>query len=239
MKKLFSFVWSLLPLILCFVVYFGYCRVLPAPVKMVLFVLFAITWFCRNLIASFILKKISEHTQLEANTKKLISFLVKTAILVVFLGVPMLIYGLIAFVSSLSESFMQACDTVIHDLSFYNGAGFFIFALFEILITLGALVAIVFAFIKHRKNEWNIKQFAVIAGGTFLVQRIMSWFYFGSGVSGAIGEIIFWAILFATIWAFKKFDILGKIRTWRKNRPVDAEYEEIDDLDDPDDIEPV
>ena len=239
MKKLFSFVWSLLPLILCFVVYFGYCRVLPAPVKMVLFVLFAIAWFCRNLIASFVLKKISERTQLEAKHKKIISFLVKTAILVVFLGVPMLVYGVIACVSGLSESFMHACDTVIQDMSLHNGAGFFIFALFEVLITLGALVAIVFAFIKFRKNEWNIKQFAMIAGGAFLVQRIMSWFYFGSGVGGAIGEILFWAILFATIWAFKKFDILGKIRAWRKNRPIDAEYEEIDDSDDSDDIDPV
>ena len=229
--KLLKILWAILPLILGCVVYFGYLRVLPTVISVVLFVLFAIAWFCREIIASVVVKKISEHTQLEASSTKTIKLIVKAAILVAFLGIPMLIYGIIAFTAGIIEKFIGACDIVFQDLTFVNGAGFFVFALFELLVTIGALAAVVFAIIKCRKNHWDKKNFWMVSIGAFLVQRIMSWFYFDVGVGGAIGEIIFWAVLIGIIFLFVKYDLIGKFRAWRKNRPIEADYEEVDDSD--------
>ena len=257
--KFLKFLWAALPLILGFVVYFGYLRVLPTIIKVALIVLFAIVWFCRKQIAETIISKLKhipaldhfmwddagqkkdengkltqERKPIESNIK-LIKLGVSAAILLVLLGIPMLIYGICAMVGGLFESLMGAFDIIMQDLGFTNGAGFFVFALFEILITLGALAAIVFAFIKFRKGDWEAKKTAIVAGGAFLLQRIMSWFYFGAGVGGAIGEIIFWALIVGIIFVFVRFDIIGKIRAWRRSRPIETDYEEVGDDDTYDD----
>ena len=240
--KFLKTIWAILPFILACVVYFGYARVLPTFVKVALLVLFIIVWLCRKQIAETIISKLKhvpvldhfmwddasqkqdengkitqERKPIESNIK-LIKLGVSAAILLVLLGIPMLIYGIFALLGSIVGIFTNAFETVLQDLSFVNGTGFFIFAIFEILVTLAAIAAVVFAIIKNRKGDWDAKTTLLVSVGAFLVQRIMSWFYFGVGVGGAIGEILFWAILIGTIWIVVKFDIINKIRTWFRSR---------------------
>ena len=261
MLKFFKFLWALLPLILGCVVYFGYLRILPTFVKVILFVLFLIVWLCRKQIAETVISKLKhipaldnfmwddagqkrdENGKLTQDRKpiesniKLIKLGINLAIMLVFLGIPMLFVGIFALVGGFVDSMIASANIVMQDLGFANGVGFFIFALVELLIFLAFLVATVLSIVKNRKGDWDGRMTLLVIGGSFLIWRVVSWFYFEAGISGAIGEIILWAILALGTWFFIKFDIWGKIRAWRAGRrsggtPPPIDHDGDDDFDD-------
>ena len=263
--KLLKTLWAILPLILALVVYFGYTAILPIFLKGLLFIIFTVVWLCRKQIADTVIshlkhipaldhfmwddagqkrdengKVTEERKPIESNIR-LVRICISAAILLVMLGVPMLFCGICALIGGAFESLMNAFSIIMQDLGFGNGVGFFIFALFEILITIGALAAVVLAIIKCRRGSWDSKKAIIIGAVAFLLQRIMSWFYFEAGIGGAIGEIFTWALIVAILWAFVRFDTIGKIRAWRRSRPIVVDSDESDDSGEYDDdfVDPV
>lgn len=257
--KLLKTLWAILPLVLALVVYFGYTAILPTFLKVLLFVVFAIVWFCRKQISDTVIshlkhipaldhfmwddagqkrdengKVTEERKPIESNIR-LVRIGISAAILLVMLGIPLLICGICALIGGAFGALTNAFGIIIQDLSFGNGVGFFIFALFEILITLGALAAVVLAIVKCRNGSWDNKKAIIVGVVAFLAQRIMSWFYFEAGIGGAIGEIITWALIAAILWAIVHFNIIGKICAWRRSRPIDVDSDEDDYFDEDDD----
>lgn len=232
-KKLFS---TILAVTLAIVTIFGVFRFMPGIMNIVWFVIFVAVWAARKLIRENLISYlqnlhnptidhylwITDSSEVDedgkgkfkriqnTHTLNFIRYGVDVLILAILLGLPLLVYSIISGVMGFIGSIIDAIGTIFSDLAFTNGVGFFIGAIFEILVTVGAIIFIVYTLVRRTSrivpigsrtvdvNKWMIV-------GAILIQRIVSWFYFTYTSAEVVSEILSVAVIVAAVLLILRF----------------------------------
>lgn len=144
---------------------------------------------------------------------KVIRHLVSLLILIIFIGIPGLIFGVVSLIGAILNQGWIFLTMLGEDLTFANGGAFFFAAILEGLTTLFALALVTLCVIKRiHFRDLRGQVSTVILGKAVshktilistmiavLLQRITSWFYFEYTFMDAIGEVVNFAICVLTI----------------------------------------
>lgn len=268
MKKFLKIV-SALTIILALLIIFGQFSFMPLFAKVVWAALFVVTWLCRKLLQENVISwlqtikndhlkhvlwqdvsyKEDENSKITHEKKPnmaswtAIKCLVSAAIVAVFLGIPMFLYWIFSKIFGFFGGIFDSFAVVINDLRFANGVGFFIFAIFEILVTLAVIGFIIRMIMKRHK--YSRRTMICCIAGAILLQRIFSWIYFEYTFAGVFGELFGWLFVVVAILLWKKYGyiIINFIRNRRGPRVPRGDMDDGDVIDVPEediiDVDPL
>lgn len=169
---------------------------------------------------------------------KLIRHLISLLILIVFIGIPGLIFGVISFIGAILDKIGMFFTMIGDDLAFANGIGFFFGAILEAITTLVALVLATFCIVKKIsfkdfKSDYccvifgkavRCKNVLIITIITVLLQRITSWFYFEYTFMDVLGEVVRFTICVMAVAGFAF--IRHTIRKHRTSTPLPSDSDD-------------